>query len=92
VHTDNSMCHNGHRVVDELRWLKILRAPHPPYSPDISSCDFWIFGDFKRKLKDYDLQGPEKILMRFQELRDNIAFKELQMAFWVITRSVALYH
>jgi len=30
VHMDNSMCHNGHRVVDELRRLKILRAPiHP---------------------------------------------------------------
>jgi hypothetical protein len=31
---------NEHRAVDELRRLKILRAPHPSYSPDISLCDF----------------------------------------------------
>jgi hypothetical protein len=66
-HIDNSMCHNGHRVVDELRRLKILRAPHPPYSPDISPCDFWMFGDFKHKLKDRHPQCPEEILRPFQE-------------------------
>jgi hypothetical protein len=61
MHLDNSMRHNGHRVVDESRRLKILRAPHPLYSPDVSPCDFWMFGDFEGKLKDRDLQGPEKV-------------------------------
>jgi hypothetical protein len=78
---DNSMCHNGHQVVDELRRLKILRAPHPPYSPDISPCDFWMFGDFKHKLKDRHRQGPEEILRAFQESWDSMTFEELQMAF-----------
>jgi hypothetical protein len=58
MHMDNSMCHNEHRAANELHRLKILRAPHPPYSPNISPCDFWMFGDFKRKLKDRHLQGP----------------------------------
>jgi hypothetical protein len=40
VHMDNSMCDNDHRVVDELRRLKILRTVHPLYSPEISPCDF----------------------------------------------------
>jgi hypothetical protein len=39
-HMDSSICHNGHQAVDELRHLKILRTPHPPYSADISPCDF----------------------------------------------------
>jgi hypothetical protein len=39
----NSVCHNGHRVIDELRRLKISRAPHPLYSPDISPYDVWVF-------------------------------------------------
>jgi hypothetical protein len=72
---------NGHGVVDESRRLKILRAPHPSYSPDISPCDFWIFGDFKRKLKDRHRQGREEILTAFQELRHNITFEKLQMMF-----------
>jgi hypothetical protein len=52
VRMDNWIRHNGHLVVDELHRLKILRAPHPPYSPDINSCDFSIFEDFKRKLNE----------------------------------------
>jgi hypothetical protein len=68
VHMDNSMWHNGHQVVDELRRLKIHTALHPLYSSNISPCDFWMFGDFKEKLKDRDLQGPEEILKAFQEL------------------------
>jgi hypothetical protein len=74
---NNLMCYNGPQVVDELHRLKIFRTPHPLYSPDISPCDFWMFGDFKRKLNDRHLQDPEEILTAFQELRDNITFREL---------------
>jgi hypothetical protein len=75
------MSHNGHQAVDELHRLKILRALHPHYSPDINPCGFCMFRNFKGKLKDQDLQSPEEIRTAFQELRDNITFKELQMAF-----------
>jgi hypothetical protein len=68
VYMDNSMCHDRHRVVNELRRLKIFRALHPPYSPDISPYDFWMFGDFKGKQKDRHRQGVEEIFMAFQEL------------------------
>lgn len=30
---------------------KILRIPHPPYTPDIAPCDFWLFGKLKEYLK-----------------------------------------
>jgi hypothetical protein len=62
------MYHNGHRVVNKLRRLKIFRAPHPLYSPDINPCDFWMFGNFKGNLKARYLQGPEEVLTAFQEL------------------------
>jgi hypothetical protein len=81
VHMDNLMCHNRHRVADELRRLEILRVPHPLYLPDISPCDFWIFGDCKGKLRDDHLQGPEEILTVVQKLWDNIILEELQTAF-----------
>jgi histone-lysine N-methyltransferase SETMAR len=81
VRMNNSMRHNWYRIVDELRRMKILRASHSPYSPDISPYDFWMFRDFKEKLKDRYLQGPKKIIQSFQELRYNIIFEELQMTF-----------
>jgi hypothetical protein len=81
VHMNNSMYQNRHRVVDELRRLKILTAPHSPYSPDISPYNFWIFEDFKGKQKDCHLQGPKEIPTVFQELEDKITFEELQIIF-----------
>jgi hypothetical protein len=81
VHMGKSMGRNGHRIVDEVRRLKILRVPHPPYTPDISPCDFWMFGDFKGKLKGRHLQDPEEILTTLQELWDHITFEEFQMVF-----------
>jgi hypothetical protein len=43
------MCQNAHQVVDELHRLKILRAPHSPYLPEMSPFIFRMFGDFKEK-------------------------------------------
>jgi hypothetical protein len=39
VHIDNSMCHNRDKISEKLANRSIERAPHPPYSPDISPCD-----------------------------------------------------
>jgi hypothetical protein len=47
VHMDNSMCHNGHKVFKKLALRSTERAPRPPDSPDLSLCDFWLFGVWK---------------------------------------------
>jgi hypothetical protein len=47
VHMNNSMCHNGRMVIDELDNIKLDRVPHPLYLPDLSPCDFWLFGMLK---------------------------------------------
>jgi hypothetical protein len=44
VHMDDSMCQNGNKISEKLTKGSIERVPHPPYSPDISPCDFWFFG------------------------------------------------
>jgi hypothetical protein len=49
---DNSMYSNAGKTSLELEHNKIERAPHPAYSPDISLCDFWLFGFLKEKLKE----------------------------------------
>jgi hypothetical protein len=49
AHMDNSMCHNGRKVTDEFDNRKLQRVVHPPYSPDLSPCDFWLFGMLKQK-------------------------------------------
>jgi hypothetical protein len=59
---DNSMCYNGRKVTDELDNLKFDGVPHPSYSPDLSPCDFWLFGMLKQKIKDHLFQMVEEIM------------------------------
>jgi hypothetical protein len=47
VHIDNSRCHNGRMATAKFDRQRLGRAEHPPYSPDLSSCGFWLFGFLK---------------------------------------------
>ena len=42
-HQDNAPVHNSILVTDYLTKMGINTAPHPPYSPDLAPCDFWLF-------------------------------------------------
>jgi hypothetical protein len=44
VHMDNSVCQNGWKVTSKIKKKHISRMLHTSYSPDISPCDFWLFG------------------------------------------------
>ena len=40
---DNTPVHNSILVTDFLTKMGIKTLPHRPYSPDLASCDFWLF-------------------------------------------------
>ena len=42
-HYDNVSIHKNQQVLNHLKNHKITRSPHPPYSPDISPCDYFLF-------------------------------------------------
>ena len=42
-HQDNAPVHNSIFVTDYLTKMGIETVPHPPYSPNLVPCDFWIF-------------------------------------------------
>ena len=42
-HQDNAPVHNSILVTDYLTKMGIKTVPHPPYSPDLTPCDFWLF-------------------------------------------------
>ena len=42
-HQDNEPVHNPIHVTDYLTKIGIKTVPHPPYSPDLTPCDFWLF-------------------------------------------------
>ena len=42
-HQDNAPVYNSILVTDYLTKMGIKTIPHPPYSPDVCPCDFWLF-------------------------------------------------
>ena len=42
-HQDNAPVHNSIPVTDYLTRMGIKTVPQPLYSPDLASCDFWLF-------------------------------------------------
>ena len=40
---DNAQVHNSILVTDYLTKMGIKTVPQPPYSPELSPCDFWLF-------------------------------------------------
>ena len=40
---DNAPVHNSILVTDYFTKMGIKTVPHPPYSPDVAPCDFWLF-------------------------------------------------
>jgi hypothetical protein len=79
---DNSMCHNDRKVTDELEILRLDRVPHPPDSPDLSPCDFWLFGMLKQTIKDRVFQTIEEILDAIRQVRREVTLEQLQSVFF----------
>ncbi|UYV69816.1 hypothetical protein LAZ67_7000859 [Cordylochernes scorpioides] len=52
LHHDNSPAHTSLLVRDFLAKNNTLMMPQPPYSPDLASCDFFLFPKLKRPMKE----------------------------------------
>lgn len=51
LHHDNAPCHTAISISQFLATKNIPVAPQPPYSPDLSPCDFFLFPRIKIHLK-----------------------------------------
>ena len=75
-HQDNAPVHKSILVTDYLTKMGINRVPHPPYSPDLASCDFWLF----RKLRGcrYEtIEAVTKVIDTLAQEDSHGAFQKL---------------
>jgi hypothetical protein len=68
VHFDNATPHRSAWCENCFEACGFRYAPQPPSSPDISPCDFFLFGDLKMKLKGEKFATLEELLERVEEL------------------------
>ncbi|KAL4090659.1 hypothetical protein QTP88_025453 [Uroleucon formosanum] len=61
LHHDNAPAHSALSIREFLADKKIPVVPHPPYSPDLAPCDFFLFPKLKFALKGQRFQDVEEI-------------------------------
>ena len=60
-HYDNAPGHSALRTHEFLAKHSITVLPHPPYSPDLVPCDFFLFPMLKRPLKERRFEAIPEI-------------------------------
>jgi hypothetical protein len=56
--------------------------PHPPCSPDISLCDFWLFRRVKQIMKDGEFSLREENEDAIAQVWNDLIFDDLQRVFY----------
>jgi histone-lysine N-methyltransferase SETMAR len=56
-------------------------VPHPPYSPDLTPCDFALFPKLKMKLKGWHFETVSDIQRESQAVLDSIKENDFHGAF-----------
>ena len=54
---DNTLAHKSTTVQEYLKESGLDVLDHPPYSPDLSPCDFWLFPRLKERLTGYRFES-----------------------------------
>ena len=70
LHMDNAPAHRSDLVQSYLRRNRWNTLTHPPYSPDLSPADFFLFPILKRKVRGHNFQNVENLVVAIDhELR-----------------------
>jgi len=92
LHHDNARPHVKNIVFDYLQANNIHVMAHPPYSPDLAPCDFWLFNRLKRNLDTY----PDSTSLARAVTKDltSIPIDEYQKTFhkWIERMKLCVEH
>jgi histone-lysine N-methyltransferase SETMAR len=88
IHMDNCRVENALETSQAIGQMTIERLVHPPYSPDLSPCDFWVCGRAKIALQNRRFTDANAVIEALTDLFDSVTFEELQKEIerleWVI--------
>ncbi|KAI6656250.1 hypothetical protein LOD99_11321 [Oopsacas minuta] len=67
LHHDNASAHTAAKTLDFLAENSVQLVSHPPYSPDLAPCDFFLFPTIKEKIRGVRFKSPEEARLEFEE-------------------------
>ena len=81
LHHDNAPSHTSILTHQFLVKNKIAVIPHPPYSPDMAPCDFFLFPEMELKPKERRFDTIKEIQAETQRVLDTLIEKDFQEVF-----------
>ena len=72
VHHDNAPAHTVAVTRDFLASEGVQLMSHPPYSPDLAPCDFFLFPHAKKQLRGTRYDSPQDAIRAFTRAIDSI--------------------
>ena len=82
---DNALAHKSATVQEYLKESGLDVLDHPPYSPDLSPCDFWLFPRLKEMLAGHRFESRCGIGSAVYQCLQHIPKEDYRAAFrkWV---------
>jgi hypothetical protein len=81
LHHNNAPYHTSVLTQQFLAKYKMAVIPHPPQSPDLAPCEFFLFSKIKLKLKGRRFDTIQEIQAESQRVLDTVTEKGFQKAF-----------
>lgn len=81
LHHDNASPHKAAVVTEYLREERVKLLPHPPYSPDLAPCDFYLFPKIKKELGGRSFDSVENLSRAIQAIVENTPKEEYYKSF-----------
>ena len=78
-HQDNAPSHKSLATMAKLNELSFELLAHPPYSPDLSPSDYYLFADLKKMLQGKRFYSNEEIIAEtnaYFEAKDKSFYKK----------------
>ena len=94
LHFDNAKPHTAKESKIKIEQLGFIEMPHPPYSPDISPCDFWLFGKLKQELCGMEVKNRDEIIKCTEKILQKITKKEIKSVYshWIKRLKYVIEH
>ena len=81
LHHDNAPAHTALSIHEFQMKKNIPVLPHPPYSPDLALCNFYLFPKLKLKLKGHHFGTIETIQKTVTDDRNTLTENDFQCCY-----------
>ena len=78
---DNASAHTSYDTMEFHHQVLTNRGPHPPYSPDLAPCDFFLFPRMKARMHGINYETIDRLKQAVQDSLDKFTQEDFKQCF-----------